>query len=107
MDKEQAFNKKSMKRRFGIGYECKSYEEFLEIRESILKPQPIPEPLKKIVENATIKILCDDETTKNKEHAVIESIGCLELLLKKKPKFSKLKAFLKRKNQNQDLEINL
>ena len=106
MDKEQAFNKKSMKRRFDIGYECKSYEEFLKIRESILKPQPIPEPLQNAVEYATRKILYDDETTKNKEHVVIASIGCLEVLLKKKQKFSKLKAFLKRKKQTLDLEIN-
>ena len=98
MDKEQAFNKKSMKRRFGIGYECKSYEEFLEIRESILKPQPIPEPLAKAVEHATSKILYEE-----KRPTLVSITVSLPI---KRQGFSKLKAFLKRKKQTLDLEIN-
>ena len=98
MDKEQAFNKKSMKRRFDIGYECKSDEEFLKIRESILKPQPIPEPLVKAVEYATRKILYEE-----KRPTLVSITVSLPI---KRQGFSKLKAFLKRKKQTLDLEIN-
>ena len=99
MDKEQEFNKKSMKRRFGIGYECKSYEEFLEIKEKITNPQqPIPEPLVKAVEYATRKILYEE-----KRPTLVSITVSLPI---KRQGFSKLKAFLKRKKQTLDLEIN-
>lgn len=91
-----------MRRNFGGG--CKvSYEEFLKIKENI-DNQPIPDRLVKVVEYATRKILYDDE--KNNDEIVVANIGCLELLLNKKSKFSKLKSFLKKK-KNKDLEINL
>lgn len=93
-----------MARKFDIGYTVKSHEEFLKIKESLENPRPIPEPLQNAVEYATRKILYDDEKTK--EQIAIASIGCLEVLLKKKQKFSKLKDFLKRKKQTLDLEIN-
>lgn len=98
MDREQELNKKSMKRRFGIGYECKSDEEFLKIRESILNPQPIPEPLVKVVEYATSKILYEE-----KRPTLVSTTVSLPI---KRQGFSKLKAFLKRKKQTLDLEIN-
>lgn len=99
MDKEQELNKKSMKRRFGIGYECESYEKFLEIKEKITNPQqPIPEPLVKVVEYATRKILYEE-----KRPTLVSTTVSLPI---KRQGFSKLKAFLKRKKQTLDLEIN-
>ena len=88
-----------MRRNFNGG--CRvSYEEFLKIKENI-ENQSIPEPLIKVVEYATRKILYDKEAQQNNV-IVVEKIVCAE----QKPKFSKLKSFLK-KRKSKDLEINL
>ena len=88
-----------MRRNFNVG--CRvSYEEFLKIKENI-ENQSIPEPLIKVVEYATRKILYDKEAQQNNV-IVVEKIVYAE----QKPKFSKLKSFLK-KRKSKDLEINL
>ena len=88
------------KRNFDIGYKVTSYEEYLKIKESLLKPQPIPEPLQKAVEYATRKILYDGKDS-NQERIVIAEI----VYPSKKAKFSRLKSFLKRNKKNQNINL--
>ena len=87
-----------MTRKHGIGYTVTSQEEFLKIKESLENPQPIPEPLVKVVEYATRKILYEE-----KRPTLVSRTVSLPIKIQK---FSKLKAFLKRKKQTLDLEIN-
>ena len=72
-----------------------SKEEYQKLQQGLvkLKQEPIPDYVKEAVQNEINEILSQTVTQKDTQP-------------KQKSKFSKLKTFLKRKKQTQDLKIN-